>query len=66
MPVVPQSADTSTVIGSDGINGSLILSTARMNRIKEISKGDLLAVVEPGVINGDLDKAARAQGLLRT
>ena len=63
MPVVPQSADTSTVIGSDGINGSLILSTARMNRIKEISKGDLLAVVEPGVINGDLDKAARAQGL---
>lgn len=28
MPVVPQSADTSTVIGSDGINGSLILSTA--------------------------------------
>ena len=63
IPVVPQGADTSTVIGADGLDGSIILSTARMKRIKEISKGDLLAVVEPGVINGDLDQAARKQGL---
>ncbi len=58
IPVVPQGADTSTVIGADGLDGSINLSTARMKRIKEISKGDLLAVVEPGVINGDLDQAA--------
>lgn len=63
IPVIPQSADTSTVIGADGIDGSIILSTIRMNKIQEISKGDFLAVVQPGVINGDLDKAAREQGM---
>ena len=63
IPVVPQAQTTSTVIGSDGITGALILSTAKMNHILEISKEDSLAVVEPGVINGDLDKAAREQGM---
>ncbi len=63
LPVVPQGADTSTVIGADGINGGLILSVARLNHIKEISKDDSVAVVEPGVINQDLDVAARKQGM---
>lgn len=63
VPVVPQSQTTSTVIGSDGITDCFILSTAKMNRILEISKADSLAVVEPGVINGDLDQAARKQGM---
>jgi glycolate oxidase len=34
-----------------------------MNQILEISKADSLAVVQPGVINGDLDAAARKQGM---
>lgn len=63
VPVVPQDQATSTVIGSDGIKDSFILSTAKMNQIKEISRDDSLAVVEPGVVNGDLDKAARKQGM---
>lgn len=63
VPVVTQNRFTSTVIGADGIAGSFILSTAGMNQIKEISKADSLAVVEPGVINGDLDQAARKQGM---
>lgn len=63
VPVVTQDRFTSTVIGADGIADSFILSTAGMNRIKEISKADSLAVVEPGVINGDLDQEARKQGM---
>ncbi|MCI1686826.1 FAD-binding oxidoreductase [Schleiferilactobacillus harbinensis] len=63
IPIVPQSAHTSTVIVADGIPGSIILSTITMNHILEISKADSLAVVEPGVINGDLDQAARKQGM---
>ncbi|MFC6201024.1 FAD-binding oxidoreductase [Lactiplantibacillus nangangensis] len=63
LPVIPQSQTTSTVIGSDGIAGGLILSTAKMNHILEISKADSLAVIEPGVINGDLDQAARKEGM---
>lgn len=61
--VVPQTADTSTVVGADGIDGAIILSVAKLNHIKEINKDDSLAVVEPGVINQDLDKAARKQGM---
>jgi glycolate oxidase len=35
----------------------------RMNRIKEISFADAIAIVEPGVITADLKAAARAQKL---
>ncbi|MTV82313.1 FAD-binding oxidoreductase [Secundilactobacillus folii] len=63
IPVVPQNQFTSTVVGADGVAGSFVLSTKQMNQIKEISRADSLAVVEPGVINGDLDQAARKQGM---
>jgi FAD/FMN-containing dehydrogenases len=63
IPVIPQDQYTSTVVGADGLTGSFVLSTKQMNHIKEISRADSLAVVEPGVINGDLDKAAREQGM---
>ncbi|WDF82981.1 FAD-linked oxidase C-terminal domain-containing protein [Lacticaseibacillus pabuli] len=63
LPVVTQNQYTSTVIGADGMTNAIILSTAKMNKILEISKPDGLAVVQPGVINGDLDKEARKQGM---
>lgn len=63
LPVIPQTTATSTVIGSDGQTGALILSTRQMNRILEINKEDSVAVVQPGVVNGDLDQAARKRGL---
>lgn len=61
--VIPQTTFSSTVIGSDGITGAIILSTRKMNQILVISKEDSVAVVQPGVVNGDLDKEARKQGL---
>lgn len=63
LPVIPQTTAISTVIGSDGQTGALILSTRQMNRILEINKEDSVAVVQPGVVNGDLDQAARKRGL---
>ncbi len=41
----------------------MALSMMRMNRIKEIHFADAVAVVEPGVLTGDLKAAAREQGL---
>lgn len=61
--VVPQDQFTSTVVGADGVAHSFILSTKQMNQIIEIDKEDSVAVVQPGVINGDLDQAARKQGM---
>ncbi len=45
------------------VRGGISLSLARMNRIKEISFGDAIAVVEPGVITADLQDKAREQKL---
>src|SRR5437763_16049728 len=41
----------------------IALSLARMNRIRDISFDDAIAVVEPGVITADLKRAVRAQKL---
>lgn len=63
IPVVTQNRFTSTVIGADAVDGAIILSTAKMDKILELNQEDAYAVVQPGVINADLDKVARKQGL---
>ena len=45
------------------VHGGIALSLARMNRIKQVSFADAIAIVEPGVITADLKSAARAQKL---
>ena len=44
-------------------SGGIVLSMARLNRILEIDEANLIAVVEPNVINGDLQRAVEAVGL---
>jgi len=41
----------------------VVLSTERMQRIKEIDAGDLVATVEPGVVTGKLQEAVEAERL---
>ncbi len=43
--------------------GGVVLSLERMNRILEIDEVNLLAVVQPNVINGDLQRAVERVGL---
>lgn len=45
------------------MQGGILLSLERMNRILEIHQGDFVAVVEPGVITGKLQEAVRGKGL---
>lgn len=63
VPVVPRGAGTGLAGGAIGSAGELVISTLRMNRILEVSVDDELAVVEPGVLNGDLNAALREHGL---
>ncbi len=63
VPVVPRGAGTGLAGGAIAGAGELVLSTARMDRILEISAADELAVVEPGVINADLVAAVAEHGL---
>ncbi len=61
--VTPRGAGSGMVGGALPIKGGIVLSTERMTRIKEIDAGDLVAVVEPGVVTGRLQEAVEAQEL---
>jgi len=62
IPVTPQGAQVGYVGGCVPVAGGIALSLKRMNRIKELNVQDGVAVVEPGVITGELQSAARGQG----
>jgi glycolate oxidase len=64
IPVVPRGSGTGLSGGATATDGCLVLSTARMTAIREVSAEDQLAVVEAGVINADVDRAAREVGLM--
>jgi len=62
-PVIPRGAGTGMSGGSVPVRGGLVLSFERMNRILEIDERNRMAVVEPGVITGDLQREVEARGL---
>ena len=63
IPVTARGAGFGYVGGCVPVRGGIALSLMRMNRIKQISFGDAIAIIEPGVITADLKAAARAQNL---
>ena len=63
IPVTARGAGYGYVGGCVPVCGGIALSLARMNRIKEINFADAIAIVEPGVITGELDARTREQRL---
>jgi len=54
--VIPRGAGTALCGHNTPVAGGIILDLQSMNRIKEISPGDLLCVVEPGVVCDQLNE----------
>lgn len=63
VPVVARGAGTGTTGAAVPTQGGVVVSFARMNRILEVRAADRCAVVEPGVLNGDLQQALMPHGL---
>ncbi|HUF63264.1 MAG TPA: FAD-linked oxidase C-terminal domain-containing protein [Verrucomicrobiales bacterium] len=63
IPVTTRGAGVGYVGGCVPVCGGIVLSTMAMNRIREIDRADGVAVVEPGVITGELQDAARRLGM---
>jgi glycolate oxidase len=63
IPVTARGAGFGYVGGCVPAKKGIALSLMRMDRIKNISFADAIAVVEPGVITADLKAAARAKKL---
>jgi glycolate oxidase len=62
-PVVPRGAGTGLSGGANAVGGCVILDLSAMNQILEIDPDNLVAVVQPGVINNDLKAAVAEHGL---
>jgi glycolate oxidase len=63
IPVVPRGAGTGLAGGAIGSGGEIVLSTLAMDRILEINVDDQLAVVQPGILNDDLNQRLAPRGL---
>ncbi|MDH6138126.1 MULTISPECIES: FAD-binding oxidoreductase [Kitasatospora] len=63
VPVVPQGARTGLSGAANAVAGCILLSLVKMNRILELDPVNRLAVVEPGVVNAVLSRAAEEFGL---
>ncbi len=63
IPVTARGAGYGYVGGCVPIKGGIVLSLARMNRIKEINRGDFVAVVEAGANTKKIQDAVEKLGL---
>jgi glycolate oxidase len=63
IPVVPRGAGTGLSGGAITLKGGIALQLSRMRRIVEIDQEARTAVVEPGVVNADLQQAVGRLGL---
>ncbi|MBW5484507.1 FAD-binding oxidoreductase [Streptomyces bambusae] len=63
VPVVPQGARTGLAGAADAVDGCLVLSTVRMDRVLAVDPANRLVRCEPGVITKQLAEAVAAHGL---
>jgi glycolate dehydrogenase FAD-linked subunit len=61
--MVPRGAGTGYTGGAVPTQGGVVISLERLNRILDIDEANLVAVVEPCVITGDLQDAVEQVGL---
>jgi len=63
IPVTARGAGCGYVGGCVPSRGGIVLSLARMNRIKEMNSRDFVAVVQPGVVTAHLQDCAKEKQL---
>ncbi len=63
VPVTPRGAGYGYVGGCVPARGGMVITTERMNSILEIHPQNFIAIVQPGVITGDLQRRVEAKKL---
>jgi len=62
--IIPRGAGTNICGSSVAREGGVIIAFHRLNKILEIEPESMCAVVQPGVVNADLQKAVTGYGLM--
>ena len=62
--IIPRGAGTNITGTSVARKGGIIMAFHRMNKILEIDPGNMCAVVQPGVVNAELQKEVARYGLM--
>ncbi|MDP3949929.1 FAD-binding oxidoreductase [Microbacterium sp.] len=62
-PVVVRGAGTGLAGAANAGPGEIVLSTMRMNHVLEVRPDDLFAVVEPGILNAELNALLAEHGM---
>ena len=63
VPVVARGRGTNTTGAAVPVAGGVVVSFERMDQVVDVRPGDRCAVVQPGVLNGDLQRALAPHGL---
>ena len=63
VPVVARGAGTGLSGGANAVDGCLVLDLSAMDQVVEIDAENMIAVVQPGIVNNDLKAIVAEQGL---
>jgi len=63
LALTPRAMGSGLSGGSVPLGGSIVLGIMRLNRILEIDEVNAVAIVQPGVVTADLQRAVEAKGL---
>ena len=62
-PIIPRGAGSNLCAATVPLKGGIVLSMTSMNKVLEVNKAEMLAVVQPGVTNLELDQLVEKENL---
>ena len=62
-PIIPRGAGSNLCAATVPLKGGIVLSMTSMNKVLEVNRAEMLAVVQPGVTNLELDQLVEKENL---
>ena len=62
-PIIARGAGSNLCAATVPLNGGIVMSMTNMNQVLEVSKSEMIAIVQPGVTNLVLDQLVEKEGL---
>jgi glycolate oxidase len=62
-PIIARGAGSNLCAATVPLNGGIVMSMTNMNQVLEVSKSEMIAIVQPGVTNLELDQLVEKEGL---